>query len=85
MGDTAIRIEERVSTLDPCPSCGKMETEPEALEPYGICRDRAGAPVLILFHCPCRTSRSLRWEDAPALLRKRAEPLFPSRGCDRIR
>lgn len=79
------RIEDRRYFSGPCPCCGRVEPEPEALEPYGVSRDRTGTPVLILFHCPCRTSRSLRWEDAPAALRRKAESWSSSKGADRTR
>jgi hypothetical protein len=81
----ALRVDERTFSCGPCPRCGRVEPVLEALEPYGISRDRDGAPVLILFHCSCRTSRSLLWGDAPEVLRRKAEEWSPSKGGDWIR
>ena len=85
MGETALRIDDRTFSLGPCPCCGKVEPGLEALEPYGVIQDRMGAAILILFQCPCRTTRSLRWADAPTELRRKVEPWLPSRRSDRTR
>ena len=85
MEGVAIRSDDRTLSCGPCPRCGKNKPEPEELEPYGLYRDRTGAPVLILFHCSCRTSRSIRWEQAPADLRRKAEAWFAPEGGDRVR
>jgi hypothetical protein len=81
----ALRVDDRIYSLGPCPCCGRVEPELEALEPYGVILGRMSAPVLILFQCPCRTSRSLRWEDAPIVLRRKGAPWLQSRRADRTR
>jgi Zn-finger nucleic acid-binding protein len=77
-------VEERDFRIEPCPRCGKVVTDAGALEPYGISWDREGKPVLILYHCACRTSRSLNWEDAPRKLQRKAGRWFMREGADWI-
>jgi hypothetical protein len=79
---TASRIDEWNLLVVPCPRCGRVESDPGALEPYGVSRDRTGRPVLIMYHCRCRTTRSLRWEDAPPVVRRKAEACFLREGDD---
>lgn len=81
----ASRIDEWNLLVVPCPRCGWVESDPGALEPYGISRDRTGRPVLIMYHCRCRTTRSLRWEDAPPVVRRKAEEWFLTKGGDPAR
>jgi hypothetical protein len=85
MEGATLRNDDRTYSLGPCPCCGRIEPELEALEPFGVILGRMSSPVLILFQCPCRTSRSLRWEDAPIVLRKKGEPWLDSRRRDRTR
>jgi Zn-finger nucleic acid-binding protein len=78
----AASFEERDFRIEPCPRCGKVVTDAGALEPFGISWDRAGNPVLIMYHCACRTSRSLQWEDAPKDLRRKAVRWFVQKGAE---
>lgn len=77
---TAPRIDEWNPVTVPCPRCGRIESDPGALEPYGVSRDRTGRPILVMYHCRCRTTRSLRWEDAPPDVRRKAEACFQREG-----
>ena len=79
MKDAAVLRANSGPLAAPCPCCGRIESDLEDLTPYGVFRDRNDLPVLILFNCPCRTSRSIRWEDAPYSLRKWAERWFRPR------
>jgi len=78
----AAGVEERDFRVEPCPRCGRVVTDAGALDPYGISWDRAGKPVLIMYHCACRTSRSLQWDDAPRELRRKAVRWFVQKGAE---
>ena len=46
----------------PCACCGTPQ--PISPEIIGIQRDLKDEPALILWNCPCKTTRAIRWGDA---------------------
>ncbi len=62
-----------------CPSCHSPLGDPAVL---GIQRDAKDRAALILRNCPsCRTTLSLRWEDASPQLREREVMAEARRGA----
>ena len=56
----------------PCPCCGRIETDMNAVEAIGVLEDEEGRRCFILYQCRCNNTRAVPWDESSEELKRKA-------------
>lgn len=56
----------------PCPCCGRIENDMDAVEAIGALENAEGRRCFILYQCRCNNTRAIPWDESSDELKRRA-------------